>query len=152
MNTKKILSIIFGVILSFAALLPVARADDSNQEARLTFSQAVEIPGRVLPAGTYWFRVLDSTSYRGVVQVSSEDRKTVFATLITANSQRLESADETTLQFAKRQSAGPAALVTWFSPGEIFGHEFLYRKPEERELARDEKENVVAGPEIRTGF
>jgi len=152
MNTKKILSIIFGVILSFAALLPVARADESNQETRMTFNQPVEIPGRILPAGTYWFKVLDSTAYRGVVQVSSEDRKTVFATVITANSQRLESADETTLQFAKRQSAEPAALVTWFAPGQTFGHEFLYRKPEERELAQDKKETVVAGPEIRTGF
>ena len=152
MNTKKILSIIFGAIISFAALLPAARADDSNQETRLTFSQPVEIPGQVLPAGTYWFKLLDSTSYRGVVQISSEDRRTVFATVMTASSQRLESAKDTTLEFAKRQAAGPAALVTWYFPGEVFGHEFLYRKPEERELSQEKKQTVVASPEGRTGF
>jgi hypothetical protein len=33
-------------------VLPAARADHSNQATKVTFSQPVQIPGRVLPAGT----------------------------------------------------------------------------------------------------
>ena len=45
--------------LAFASTATV-RADDYNKKTRLTFSQPVEIPGKVLPAGTYIFRLADS--------------------------------------------------------------------------------------------
>jgi hypothetical protein len=44
-------------LLAFLVVLPAARADQSNQDTKVTFSQPVQIPGRVLPAGTYWFEL-----------------------------------------------------------------------------------------------
>jgi hypothetical protein len=41
------------------AMLPQAKADDFNQEVIFTFSGPVEIPGSVLPAGTYVFTLAD---------------------------------------------------------------------------------------------
>jgi len=38
-----------------AALVPGARADQSDKKVIVTFSMAVAVPGRVLPAGTYVF-------------------------------------------------------------------------------------------------
>ena len=149
MNTTKSLSIIFGVIMTCMAFLPVARADESNQQTKLTFSQPVEIPGQVLPAGTYWFVLLDDHSTRNVVQVFSADWKTLYATVMTASSERPEPADGTTLKLADRETSGNKALVSWFYPGETIGHEFLYPRQEEKELARDQQQTIVAAPMSR---
>lgn len=146
MNTNKILSVIFGIIVTGIAFLPVARADDFNQETKMTFSQAVEIPGQVLPAGTYWFVLADSDSNRDTVRIFSADRKMLYATIITVNSERREPADATTLKFAERETSGDQALLTWFYPGETVGHEFLYSRPIEKELAQDRQQTVVAQP------
>lgn len=43
------------LLLAFLAVLPAARADETNQETKVTFSQSVQISGHVLPAGTYLF-------------------------------------------------------------------------------------------------
>jgi hypothetical protein len=52
-----------------AAVLPSARADEWNKKTVVTFSQAVEVPGKVLPADTYTFQLLDSPSDRHIVQI-----------------------------------------------------------------------------------
>src|ERR1700722_566311 len=54
MKTQRNL-MIFATVLAFLTTLPVARASDQDQASKLTFNKAVQIPGRVLPAGTYWF-------------------------------------------------------------------------------------------------
>ena len=54
MNTRKAF-ITAGLVLASLIMLPVAHADEWDQASQLTFSQSVQIPGRVLPAGTYWF-------------------------------------------------------------------------------------------------
>jgi hypothetical protein len=55
MNVRGASTMIFGFILVCSVFLPTAQADDWDQMMKLTFTQPVEIPGRVLPAGTYWF-------------------------------------------------------------------------------------------------
>jgi hypothetical protein len=50
-----------------------ARADEFNKLTILTFSQPVEIPGHVLPAGTYRFQLADSMGDRHIVQVFNAD-------------------------------------------------------------------------------
>src|ERR1700730_5830234 len=63
-----------------SVLAPAARADDWNRKTVITFSGPVEIPGvhltgwRVLPAGTYVFKILDSQSDRHIVQIFSKGR------------------------------------------------------------------------------
>ena len=52
-----------------AALLPALHADGWNKSTKVTFNDPVQIPGQVLPAGTYVFRLLDSPADRHVVQI-----------------------------------------------------------------------------------
>jgi hypothetical protein len=52
-----------------------ARADDWNKKTTLTFSQPVELPGIVLPAGTYVFKLVDLPGARNVVQVFNAEEK-----------------------------------------------------------------------------
>jgi len=124
--------------------VPSAHADEWNQETVLTFSQPVEIPGQILPAGTYRFILVDSVSDRNIVQIFSSDWSKLYATLFTVPSERREPTGETAIRFAERPSDQPGALTAWFYPGEITGHEFIYWGKEASELATDSKKLVLA--------
>ncbi len=134
------------LILTSAVFLPAARADEEDQMTRLVFNEPVGIPGAVLPAGAYWFVVARDTTGGDVVQIFSDDWSRVWATLITTPTYRQVPADETEIEFAVRPRQKAEALVEWYCPGCPAGHEFLYPKREERELARDAKRDVVAQP------
>ena len=63
-----------------SALAPRMNADAWDQLTKLTFSEPVEIPGQVLPPGTYWFKLLDSQSDRNIVQIYNNDQTKLYAT------------------------------------------------------------------------
>jgi hypothetical protein len=143
MNTKKTF-ITLGLALAFLTILPVAKADEWNQASRLTFNQSVQIPGHVLPAGTYWFILAGNISDRNIVQIFNSDRSTLYATILTINTDRLEPTDHTAITFAERESMPTNAIVTWFYPGENSGHEFVYSKSTNQELARAKHQTGMA--------
>jgi hypothetical protein len=132
-------------LLAVLIVLPVAHADQNNQETRVTFSQPVQIPGRVLPAGTYVFVLPDESLDHFQVRVFNADHTALIATLLTVNAERPRATDNTVFGFAERGSSQPEAIVTWFYPGETSGHEFLYPKPIQQELASAKIVTVVAG-------
>jgi Protein of unknown function (DUF2911) len=128
--------ITLGALLAFVISLPSARAGVSNQTTKLTFSQPVQIPGHVLPAGTYWFELSNASSTGKIINIYNSDRSTVFATIITVNAESLTPHEKTTITFAERESMQPKTLVSWFYPGESTGHQFVYSPTEEHELAQ----------------
>jgi hypothetical protein len=135
------------ILFSLAVLVatPAARADESNQATKITFSQPVQIPGRVLPAGTYWFELPEDIGEHSLVRIYSADRSVLYATLLAPNSERATGTDHTVFGLAERGSAQPQAIVTWFYPGETTGHQFLYPKQVEKEIASVKLVNVMAG-------
>ena len=143
MNTRKTF-ITLGLALASVIMLPAARADDYNQAIKLTFNQSVQIPGRVLPAGTYWFVLEDLISNREVVEVLNSDRSIRYATIETIAMERPGPNEKTTMVFAERGAMQPEAIVSWVYPGRNFGHQFVYPKPEEQELARDKQQAIAA--------
>ena len=150
MNTRKSV-ITLGLILGSVFMLPAARATEHDQASKLTFNQSVQIPGRVLPAGTYWFILADSPSNRNIVQIFNSDRSTLYATILTVGAERPAPADHTALTFAERESMHANAIVTWYYPGLNSGHQFVYSKSEQKELAVAKHETIVASaPELRT--
>ena len=50
-------------------MISPATADESDQKTTFSFSRPVEIPGQVLQAGTYVFKLADSGADRDIVQV-----------------------------------------------------------------------------------
>ncbi len=42
----------------------------------------------------------------------------------------------------------PEAIVSWFYPGRTTGHEFVYSKQDQKELATAKQYTVVAGKEV----
>jgi len=149
MNTRKAF-ITAGLVLASLIMLPVTHADELDQASQLTFSQSVQIPGRVLPAGTYWFVLADTVGTRNIIQVFNFDRSTLYATVLAVTAERPHPSDNTTITFAKRESMPTNAIVTWFYPGRNSGHEFVYSKSEEQELARAKHQTIMATAPVKT--
>ena len=146
MNPLKLLVAVFSIILASMVFLPAAAADEWNQATKMNFSEAVEIPGRVLPAGTYWFVLADSQGDQQIVQIFSADRTKIYATEETVPTERLQATNGVELKFAERPYQLPEALLKWYYPGRLTGQEFLYPQKSETGLMRDAKQDVMAAP------
>jgi hypothetical protein len=120
------------------------RADEWNKKTVVTFSQPVELPGIVLPAGTYVFKLLDSESNRHIVQVFDKNETHLYTTILAIPNYRLEPTGATVMRFAERPSGTPEAMRAWFYPGDNFGQEFVYPKSRAVNLAAETKVPVLA--------
>ena len=139
------LYIAIGMVIAFALFFEfAAHADETDQATIITFSQPVQIPGKVLPAGSYLFKLAESDADLNVVQIFSADRTKLYATLQTVSTDRLEPTGNTMVALAEQGAGQPEVLLKWFYPGRDIGNEFLYSKHEEKELAQDKQHNVVA--------
>jgi hypothetical protein len=121
-----------------------AKADAWDKKTVITFSQAVELPGVVLPAGTYVFKLVDLPGVRNVVRVMNPDEDKVYATILAITDIHLTPHDETYLGFGERGAGSPQAIREWFYPGNTFGLEFVYPKVRAQELARETGTPVLA--------
>lgn len=144
MKPLRVLLSIFAVLLLGAALLPSAQADTWDKKTVVTFSQSVEVPGKILPAGTYTFKLLDSPSDRHIVQIFDADGTHLITTILAINNYRLQPTGDTVMMFKERPADSPDALRAWFYPGDNFGQEFVYSKHRAFELAQRSKGNVPA--------
>ena len=143
MNKQKAF-ITLGLLLAFTIILPVARADEFNQASKITFNHPVQIPGRVLPAGTYWFVLADDFANRNIVQIFNSDRSTLDATVFTNSTESLTTTDNTVITFAERGPMQPEAILSWSYPGRTSGHQFVYSNKEAQELAQVKHRTIVA--------
>jgi Protein of unknown function (DUF2911) len=137
--------IIVGLIIAFTAFFELAaHADESDQATTITFNQPIQIPGQILPAGTYSIKLLNSSSDRNIVQISNSDQTHLYATLQTVATERQDPYGDTTITLAEQGAGKPDALLKWFYPGNVTGHEFLYSDQTEKELAQDTQQTIVA--------
>jgi len=124
-------SFAIAAIAAFCVLWPGnAGAQSPDRKTVVTFSQPVEVPNLVLPAGTYIFKRLDTVT-PNLIQILNADESRVFATLITASDYRQEASDETVITFEERPNGSPKAIKDWFYPGDTAGEEFLYPSRQE---------------------
>jgi hypothetical protein len=137
LNTVLGLMIAFVLFYEFAAY-----ADESNEHSKITFSAPIQIPDQVLPAGTYTFQQGDSSNLN-VIQIFNADHSALLATVQTDSTERMEPADDTTITLAVAEAGHPDLLVKWFYPGRTIGHEFVYSKQQEQELAGAKQETFV---------
>src|SRR5262245_39404795 len=81
MNMRRNFIFTAAVAAMFALMSPGAKAGTTSEKIRVTFSQSVEVPGRVLPAGTYMFENLDTSAH--LTRIMSADELHVIATVFT---------------------------------------------------------------------
>jgi len=131
-------------VLGFGLMAVRATADEWDKKTTVTFSAPVEVPGRVLPAGTYVFKLLDSPSDRHIVQIYDADQKKLYATILAVPDYRLKPTDKPVLRFEERPSGQPEALEAFFYPGDNFGQQFVYPHKRAVELAKRTDHDVLS--------
>lgn len=146
MNRIKVTMFLLAGFGFLAGMVPRATADEADQKTVFTFSAPVEIPGQVLPAGTYIFKLADSSSDRNIVQVFSEDGNHLYGTFLAIPHQRQYPANKPIITFEERAANSPDAVKAWFYPGDDSGHEFVYPKPKAVALAKANNTPVPSMP------
>jgi outer membrane biosynthesis protein TonB len=105
-----------------------AHADQWDKLTKITVNGAIEVPGAVLPAGTYVFKLLNSASNRNIVQVMNNRQTHVFATILAVPNYQMEPTGKTVISFYEVPAGQPQPVRAWFYPGDNYGQEFVYGK------------------------
>ena len=141
---------VFCIALLGATFSPSAKADAWDRKTVITFSGPVEIPGvhlpgwKVLPAGTYVFKIVNSQADRHIVQIFNQEQTKVIATILAIPNYRLTPTDKTVVTFRERPAGEPEAIRAWFYPGRNWGEEFVYPKMKAIEIAKTTQVAVLA--------
>jgi len=133
---RRVIQVLSCLLLSAVVFAPLSFANEWNEKTIFTFNEPFEVPGRVLPAGTYVFKLADSLSDRDVVQIFNKDQNKLYATIMGIPDYRMRTPSKTIVTFDERPKGSPEALDAWFYPGDNFGIEFVYPKERAMSLAK----------------
>jgi hypothetical protein len=146
------------MLLTMSATPALAQGGPMDSRTEFTFNQPVELPGVTLPPGTYVFRFVDATTGRKVMQVQAKDASSkTYGMFLTISAQRPKPSEDAELRFLETPAGQPAAVKTWWYPGNTIGREFIYPKSQALRLAKATNSTVlttqaanVAGDEMKT--
>src|SRR5580698_5918915 len=128
--------------LMSSAFVPSLKATEWDKKTLITISAPVAVEGTILPAGRYVLRVSDTAGNRDTVYIFNADETCLVATVLAIPVERQHPTDESEFSFYN-SPAGPAALQTWFYPGDNRGFEFL---PSHLTLAAKSQSNPKSNP------
>jgi hypothetical protein len=128
MRKRNFIGLALVALLFALSLSSDANADDWNKKTVVTFDQDVQIPGWNLPAGTYVFKLLNSSSNRFIVQVWDQDEMHLITTLITVGDSypNPDGHSYFVLDTSETEEGFPPAVVSWFFAGSDEGRDFIY--------------------------
>jgi LPXTG-motif cell wall-anchored protein len=127
-----------------ASTLTAAQELNTDKTTFVTFSAPVALPGITLPAGDYMFRLLNSQVNRNIVQIYDHDRTKLFTTVMAMPAQRNEVTGDTVITFREAPANSAPAVRYWYFPGDKFGQEFAYPKPQAMQIANANHTAVLA--------
>jgi hypothetical protein len=128
MYRKMFTGMICLMLLGGTIFVPKVRADGSDDKTIVTVNEPIQVPGKVLPAGTYVFKLPDPND-RTLVAIYNADEMHLITTIQGIPGYRMETPGKVILQLEERPSGQPEALKAWFYPGYNSGVEFVYPTP-----------------------
>ena len=137
------------LLVTFAASHASAQATTASKQMFLTFSSTVQVPGAMLPKGTYMFRIADPDSQR-IWQVLDKSQHHVLAQFFfvrTADRTMAEMSaahGKPVVRFHESASGVPPAIRIVYYPADMAGAEFLYPKEQATQFAGTTHEATVA--------
>ena len=143
MRSSKTFRAILGLSLAATFYASTALAQPEDKKTYFTFSAPVELPGVTLPAGRYVFRIVDTTTSRKVIQVLSDDEKKPYSMSNTIPDTRRDPAKDATVSFYETPAGTPAAVKSWWYPGETIGYQFIYPRAQARKIAQTTRKAVL---------
>ena len=115
---------VIGVALLVSAPASLTAKTIAGNEATVTFDYPVEVPGKVLPAGTYVFKTADNDE---LVQVFSANYKEIFATFhVNPEYRSAMHNDDSFVQLNKTPAGVRQAIEGLFVAGRTTGYQFVY--------------------------
>ena len=143
--------VLCGAAILAACLAPAAHADEWTKLTYFTFSAPVEMPGMVLPAGSYKFELADPDSTRRVVRISEKEGGKIQGIFLSIPDQKLEPSDKPIVMFKETPAGAPEAVKAWFYPGETTGYEFVYPHDQALKIAKATHASVLTAKGEVTG-
>jgi LPXTG-motif cell wall-anchored protein len=129
--------LLFGscALLLMTMLIPSGKISAMVDERTVaTFNAPFQVPGKVLPGGTYVFKLIEPMENRSIVRILNDNQTKVLATAVAIPTYRSDEEarrnDKPVFTFEERAEGSPHALSAWFYPGENYGHQFVYSPSE----------------------
>jgi hypothetical protein len=125
-------------------------AQEWSKTTYFTFDQPVQLPGMVLPAGEYMFRLADPESGRRVIGVWEKDGSKFHGMLQTRVESRARDPQnpaelkDSVIMFRESPSGEPQAVRTYVFAGERMGYEFIYPREQASKIAKASQTAVLA--------
>jgi hypothetical protein len=132
---KRLLLAVASIGLIGIGLTPNVRADAWDKKTTMTVTEAIQVPNKVLPPGTYVVKLVDSLSDRHIVQIFNADETELQTTILAIPNYRLKRTGKSVFTFWEMPPGQPTALRAWFYPGDNFGQEFAYPKTKAATIA-----------------
>jgi hypothetical protein len=126
MNRFKITTAMLGLLA--ACFAPSMQADERNKETRLTINQPLQVQEILLAPGQYVFKLLEPDTNHTIVSIYSVDGARLQGTILGLPAYRQDVEDKELFTVSQPQGVQPAALKSWFFPGDNFGIEFPVKK------------------------
>ena len=127
-GVSKLFSLAASAALGSALLVGIgspAKAESPMDKAVVTFDRPVEVPGKVLPPGSYVFKSIDNQE---LVQVFSADQKHLFATVAVVPQDRPanDTDNDSHVDLGKTRADAPQEVEGFFLSGRSTGYQFIY--------------------------
>jgi hypothetical protein len=122
-NRISVSLLVIGLALFVNAPASLTAATLPGTEATVTFDHPVEVPGKVLPAGTYVFKTLDTSE---LVQVFSARDKEIIATIQAIPAYRPAIRNGDSFVQLKTSVGARQEVERLFVQGRATGYEFVY--------------------------
>ena len=145
------LYIMFGLVIASGLFFAIAaNADEADESTTVTFSAPVELPGHVLPAGSYVFKLADNGADPNIVDIYNANQTKCYGTYMTIATVRQNPTGDTSVTLVQQGAGKPDALLKWFYPGRLIGVEFEYPNAQDKQLAHDVQHTIIGGPNSST--
>ena len=105
--------------------VPKVKADESDLKTIMTVNEPVQVPGKVLPAGTYVLKLVDPND-RTLVEIYNANETHLIAMVRGIPDHRMGFSGKSIFQLEPQPEGRPEALKAWFYPGYDSGVEFVY--------------------------
>jgi hypothetical protein len=140
MKKFSIVALMLAASLMALPLSPATNADEWDKKTIVTFDQDVEIPGQVLPAGTYVFKLFRSSSNRNIVQIWTAHESYLLSTLMTVGDSYPNPSGEAhfVLDMRGTDEGYPPVVTSWFFGGGDEGRDFIYSGYSTTRVAADQ--------------
>jgi hypothetical protein len=129
---KYIITIALAGLFMFAMFAAIStqasHASVAVEKAVFTFTDPVQVPGRVLPPGTYLFKLEENEGDLNVVEIKNLTETKVYGVFVVGPLYRTTAPTRPAILFDESAPGTPKPIKAWFYPGDNYGKAFVYSK------------------------